>query len=123
MISAFFLDNLWVSIGVVVLLSISDSFLTIEGAKLHRFARKHFLGPGSYELEPEHQKDVDALHVISFKFILGIILYVGLLWIVYDSGYTRVFAFVWGLVFLQIAIHRRHFENLFFSITQLARRV
>ena len=107
------LNNLLASIGVWVLLTISDSFLTIQGAKLYgRAARKHF--SGSYELETEHQEDVDAFRVISFKFILDLVLYCGLLWIIYSAAYTRVFAFVWGgLFFIQIAIHLRHFQNLF----------
>jgi hypothetical protein len=114
MLSEFLISNYWASIIGWILLSISDSYLTVAGAKLyHSGAREHIRFSGSYELEPSYQKDVDAFKVISFRFILDIILYGGLLWIISSSGLIRVFAFAWGgLIFSQIAIHLRHFRNL-----------
>ncbi len=114
MLSDFLINNLWASMALWVLLSISDSFLTIAGAKLyHGGANERFIFSGSYELEPEHQEDVDAFKVLSFGFMLGLILFGGLLWIIHSSGFTKLFAFIWGgLVFSQIAVHLRHFRNL-----------
>jgi hypothetical protein len=126
MLYDFFINNFWISIALWVLLSISDSYLTIAGAKLyHSGAKEHFLHSGSYELEPYHQNDVDAFKVISFTFILGIILFGGFLWIIYSSGFTNLFAFAWGgLIFIQVAIHLRHFRNLLlFSYAKRSRGI
>lgn len=123
MFSDFFINNLWASIGVWVILSISDSFLTVVGARLYQSGvKKHFLSSGSYELEPDSQVDVDRFRVISFGFLVSLILYGGLIWIIHSSGFIKLFALIWGgLIFSQIAVHLRHFRNLiFFSYAKLS---
>ena len=113
MLSEIFLNSLLASMGLWLLLSITDSLLTVAGAKLYQGTREQFVFSGSYELEPEHQEDVDSYRAISFTFVLGLILYGGVLWIIYANGFKKVFAFVWGgLIFLQLAVHLRHFRNL-----------
>ena len=122
MLSEFFLNSLLASIGLWLLLSITDSLLTIAGAKLYqRGAKDHFIFPGSYEIEPEHQEDVDNYRTFSFRFILGLIMSGGLLSIIHATGFKRLFALIWGgLVFLQLAVHLGHFRNLL--LFSLARR-
>ena len=53
MLNDFFINNLWASIGLWLILSISDSLLTVTGARLYQGGvKEHFLSSGSYELEP-----------------------------------------------------------------------
>ena len=96
------------------MLSITDSLLTVASAKLyHSGVKQHFHFSGSYELEPDHKKEVDSFQVISFGFTLGLILYGGLVWIIHSSGFVKLFALIWGgLIFSQVAVHLRHFHNL-----------
>jgi hypothetical protein len=114
MLSDIFLNSPLASIGLWLLLSVTDSLLTVAGARAYqRGAKEHLILPGSYELEPGHQEDVDHYRALSFRFILGLILYAGILWIVHLAAFKSLFALVWGgLILLQLAIHLRHFGNL-----------
>jgi hypothetical protein len=114
MLTDFFIKNVWASIGVWLLLSISDSLLTVAGARMYqKGVKEHLDFSGSYELEPTHQKMIDKFQVFSFKYVLGLIMFGGLIWIVHNSGLTSLFSVMWGgLVLLQFAIHLRHVRNL-----------
>src|SRR5262245_24093684 len=114
MLTDFFVNNVWVSIGVWLLLSISDSLLTVAGARMYqKGVIEHLDFSGSYELEPVHQDEVDRFQAISFKYVLELVLFGGLLWIVHNSGLTSLFSVLWGgLVLSQFAIHARHFRSL-----------
>src|SRR6266542_2855274 len=114
MLTDFFIKNVWASVGVWLLLSISDSLLTVKGARMYqKGGKEHFDFSGSYELEPAHQEEIDRFQAISFRYVLELILYGGLLWIVHNSGLTNLFSVLWGgLVLLQLAIHLGHFHTL-----------
>src|SRR5262245_52909343 len=73
MLTDFFITNLWASIGVWLLLSISDSILTVAGARMYQEGGKeHFDFSGSYELEPTHKDEIDRFQpdVLNGVFIL-----------------------------------------------------
>ena len=75
--------------------------------------KEHFDFSGSIELEPAHQEEIDRFQAISFRYVLGLVLYGGLLWIVHYCGLANLFSVLWGGLFLlQLAIHLRHFHNL-----------
>jgi hypothetical protein len=114
MLGDFFINNLWASIGLWLFLCLTDSFLTVKGAKLYQKSVKtHFLSLGSYELEPSNQEDIDRFQPISFGFVLTLILYGGLLWIIYITGFIKLFTLLWGgSIFIEIAAHFRHLRNL-----------
>ena len=114
MLTDFFIKNVWASVGVWLLLSISDSFLTVAGARRYqKGVKEHLDFSGRYELEPIHQDEIDRFQAISFKYVLELVLFGGLLWIVHSSGLTNLFSLLWGgLVLSQFAIHLRHLRNL-----------
>ena len=101
-----------------MILYISDYSLTIYCARGFREIG-HFQFEGSFELNPQFQKDVDALKPVSKRHITFLILssvLIVLLWWLTE----RMFFFPWtyllflGLfLFMEVAIHFRHFRNLF----------
>lgn len=109
-----FVKNLWACIGLWVLLTVSDYYLTIKGAKMYqRGANKHFIFSNGYELEPDHQKEIANLQPISFNFILSLIVYSGILATIYYTMSLKFFMFIWGgFILLQLAVHLRHFRNI-----------
>ncbi len=58
--------------------------------------KEHLDFSGSYELEPAHQDEIDSFQAISFKYVLELVLFGGLLWIVHNSGLTSLFSVLWG---------------------------
>jgi hypothetical protein len=114
MLTDFFIKNVWASVGVWLLLSISDSLLTVKAARMYqKGVKEHFDFSGSIELEPAHQEEIDKFQAISFRYVLELVLFGGLLWIVHNSGLTNLFSVFWGgLVLLQLTIHLDHFRNL-----------
>jgi len=114
MLTDFFIKNVWASVGVWLLLSISDSLLTVKVAKMYQMGGKeHFDFSGSIELEPAHQEEIDRFQAISFRYVLDLVLYGGLLWIVHYCGLPKLFSVLWGgLVLLQLAVHLDHFHYL-----------
>jgi hypothetical protein len=75
--------------------------------------KEHFDFSGSIELEPAHQEEIDRFQAISFRYVLELVLYGGLLWIVHYCGLAKLFSVLWGgLVLLQLAIHLDHFHYL-----------
>ena len=114
MLTDFFIKNVWASVGVWLLLSISDSLLTVKGARMYqKGVKEHFDFSGSIELEPAHQEEIDKFQAISFRYVLELVLYGGLLWIVHYCGLANLFSVLWGgLVLLQLAVHARHFSCL-----------
>jgi hypothetical protein len=114
MLTDFFIKNVWASVGVWLLLSISDSLLTVKVARMYqKGGKEHFDFSGSIELEPAHQEEIDRFQAISFRYVLELVLYGGLLWIVHYCGLAKLFSVLWGgLVLLQLAIHLDHFHYL-----------
>jgi hypothetical protein len=109
-----FIKNGWACIGLWVLLTISDYYLTIKGAKMYQQGvKKHFIFSHGYELEPDHQKEIANLQPVSFNLVLQLFLFSGLLAISYYTMSLNFFTFFWGsLVLLQFAVHSRHFRNI-----------
>jgi hypothetical protein len=68
------------SIGVWLLLSISDSLLTVKGARMYqKGVKEHFDFSRSIELEPAHQEEIDKFQAVSFRYVLELVLFGGLI--------------------------------------------
>jgi hypothetical protein len=108
----------WYGMILWVILYISDYSLTISAARGFREIG-HFQFEGSYELNPQFQKDVDALKPVSQRHLLFLVLssiLIALLWWLTK----RLLFFPWTyllflgmFLFMEVAIHVRHFRNLF----------
>jgi hypothetical protein len=72
---------------------------------------------GSYELTPYFQRDIDSLRIVSLRFIGALVLNSTLLfiaWWVAPPAVSHLYFFLLGaLILTQLAIHIRHFRNLF----------
>lgn len=96
-----------------------DYFLTIIGARLYRSgAQDHVVFQGSYELTPVFREDVDALRLVSPRFLryLGssvvLILLVWLLDIQFLGQYIFFSALVGALFLREAPIYVRHIRNI-----------
>jgi hypothetical protein len=114
MLLDFFLTNVWAAIGLWAVFYALDYLLTLKAARLYETGVKnHIAFGGGYELNPVFQKDIAALRRFSYRFFLLLILFGGLLVLIYALGMKEMFAFSWGLLIgVQLTIHLRHIRNL-----------
>ena len=95
-----------------------DYALTLRGAKLYREIGKKYQDiEGSYELNPQFQKDIDQRRLISRKFLL-LLLLVGALIAIEWFGFVQIFhvpagyLFVLGVLYCrQFVVHMRHLQT------------
>jgi hypothetical protein len=113
-----FLQNFWAGLAVWATLFVSDYALTITCARLYqRGVRDKIAFEGSYEITPYFQRDIDSLRRVSPRWILSllwssVILFV--VWRLAEQSVPEMYSFVLGaMILLQLAIHMRHFRNLF----------
>ena len=121
MLDTIFLDNLWAVVGVWGLLYCSDYALTILCARMYHGGVDKHLAFESFELTPYYQNDVARLRWISPRFLLMLCVtsfLLGAVWILQSwssaADFTKeVFRGVLGaFLFLELAVHVRHFRNL-----------
>ncbi len=119
MLEQLFIDNVWLAILAWCVVYISDYALTIYTARLYRRgAHEHIAIAGSLELTPYYQQDVDALRLVSSRFILALVLYsafIGIEWLamVRWVRLPQLFSFLMGaLILLELAVHSRHLRNV-----------
>ncbi len=119
MLERLLLDNVWLAILVWCIIYVSDYALTIYAARLYRRgANQHIVLSGSYEMTPYYQKDIDALRVVSRRFILALVLFsvfIGIEWLamVQWARLPELFSFLIGaLILLELAVHVRHLRNI-----------
>ncbi|MGC1485824.1 MAG: hypothetical protein WA789_18675 [Candidatus Acidiferrum sp.] len=111
-------SSLWPGLLIWLLLYVSDYALTIVCARLYRSGvNEKLVIEGSFELNPYFQRDIDALKVISPRF-LAMLLITGLLltlmWIMDSQSTPEFYEFVLGaMVLLEVAVHVRHIRNFF----------
>ena len=123
-LSSFFLDHLWPVLTVWSLLYISDHTMTIWCARLYRRAAcEKIVFEGSFELNPIFQREVDALQWISVRFLLALVLtnlLLALIWRMDLPAPAELRSFAFGaLVLIQLAIHVRHWRNLYLFRTMI----
>ncbi len=119
MLEKLLLDNVWLAVLAWCIIYISDYALTIYSATLYRRgANEHIVLSGSYEITPYYQKDVDALRVVSSRFILALVLssaFIAIEWLamVQWTHLPQLFSFLIGVLFLlEFAVHVRHVRNI-----------
>jgi len=113
----FFVDSVWPGIAAWTVLFISDYALTIWCASLYR---KHVQAvitfDGSYELTPMYQRDVDALRLVSPRFLgslLSSAAVLAFLWVAVRPTLPLLYGFVLGaMLLLEMTVHVRHVRNL-----------
>ncbi len=114
-----FLESPWPGLIVWTALYISDFAMTMTCARLYRSGVNEMIAfEGSIEITPFYQKDVDALRLISPRFILVTVLtwvFLYAMWLGSRSdGNFGLYEFVLGAqICVQLAIHMRHFRNYF----------
>jgi hypothetical protein len=111
------LNNLWPALVAWAILYCSDYSLTIASARLYQAgARDKVALEGSYEITPYYQRDVDALRLVSPRFLVALLLsliWLTALWWVAMASWPPLYSFGLGLLILgELAIHMRHFRNL-----------
>jgi hypothetical protein len=110
-----FMNRIWIPVSLWILLYTSDYLLTIAGARIYATgAREHFEYPGGYELNPYFAQDVARLQWFSFRFVMALILYGGLL-LACSIAWRELFALSWGsLIFPLLVVLVRHVRNVVF---------
>ena len=118
----------WPGILVCTILFISDHSFTVACARMYQSdgVRQHFAFEGSYELNPFHQADIDALRRVSPRFWFALLLpwpALQLIWLVgnSDSMSVPVYEFALGaIILMQLTIHVRHLRNYFLFRAMIA---
>jgi hypothetical protein len=113
-----FLEKFWAGLAVWAALFVSDYALTITCARLYQNGvRDKIVFEGSYEITPYFQRDIDSLRRLSPRFVLAllwssVVLFV--LWRLVGQSTPEMYSFFLGaMILVQLAIHMRHFRNLF----------
>jgi hypothetical protein len=114
----FFLHSPWPGVAVWCILYASDFVLTVTCARLYKhWVADKIVFEGSFELNPFFQRDIDSLSFFSPRFLATLVLNAVLLviiWVLERDSLPDFYSFVLGAqICLQLAIHVRHFRNLF----------
>jgi hypothetical protein len=115
----------WPGLIVWSLFYISDYYMTLACARLYQGGvREKIAFEGSYEITPYFQRDIDGLRRVSLRF-LGALAYtwvvLGLTWWFSLQSTAELYqALLGAMICVQLAVHVRHFRNLFLfrAITQ-----
>jgi hypothetical protein len=98
---------------------ISDSLLTVHGARLYKAGAQAVINlEGSYELNPRFAEDVDRLRPLPLRFLIMLALYsfmIGAIWylMVNLSWVPRAYPLFVGAILLpEGPIHIRHIRNI-----------
>lgn len=112
-----FIEFFWMGPFINAILRISDYLFTISCAKLYK-AQNVIEYEGSFELTPQFQADVDALRLISPRFIGVLIMssiLIFVLWLLCSfTANWGLYLFGLGAMIIPVLIiHIRHFYNWF----------
>jgi hypothetical protein len=108
--------NVWLGIGIWVVLYVGDYTLTIIGAKLYRRgARQFFTFERGYELNPVFRRDIEKLRYLSPRFVFFLCITSILMLIIWrlSRPFPQLFTFLMGaLILIEVSIHIRHLRNI-----------
>lgn len=119
-------ESLWPGLVLWVVLYVSDYAITLACARMYRAGvREIFVYEGGLELTPYFRKEVDALRVLSPRFLLallwGVVTLSALWWLTRPPLWSEPYAFGLGaMVLVELTVHVRHARNLFLFQTALA---
>lgn len=113
-----FLQNFWAGLAVWAVLYISDYTLTLTCARLYQGrVRDKIAFDGSFEITPYYQRDINSLRRVSPRFIFALLAtsaWVFVLWRLLGQSTPETYSFALGaMILVELAIHIRHFRNLF----------
>ena len=113
----YFVDNFWLGPLLWSILYISDYSFTIACAKMYR-QQSIIVFEGSFELNPIFQKDIDSLKIVSSRFLLILVIGIGILLFIWFLNSTisdwNLYLFALGsFIFGELVIHKRHLQNWF----------
>ncbi len=101
------------------LLYVGDYALTIYGANLYQSKLKaHIVFAESYELTPYFQKDINALRLLSPRFIFLLLVstaLLGVIWLlsVFYLGLAWLFSLAaGGIILREVTVYLRHIRNI-----------
>jgi hypothetical protein len=118
MIRAFQFDNFWLAVVLWLLFCLCDYYLTLIGNRLWmKYGQAHIEFEGSYELNPHHQKDVDALRWLSPRYLvmlsLSALCLAFIRWLSDSLKVSEIFTAVIGCLLLtELTVIARHVENI-----------
>ena len=119
MLELLLVNHLWLAIATWALMYVLDYTFTLKAARLYQNKVKEFISfGGSYELTPYYQPDINALRIISPRFLWALLVGVTLIFVswaiaVHFLNMPDFFSFMLGmLILLQVAVHLRHIRNL-----------
>jgi hypothetical protein len=119
----FFLNSPWPGTVAWALTYISDFVLTIACARLRRNVADKIVLDGSFELNPVHQRDVDAKKFVSVRFLLLMVLtstLVAIIWALTVPDSPKLYSFLLGaFICTELAVHVRHLGNLYLFSSRL----
>jgi len=119
MILDYIINHYWLAGLIIVILYVSDYYLTLLQSKMYHAGAKNTISlDGGIELNPQWQKDIQSLKKINPKFIIAVFLVIimtGFIWLLSkSSGSMQPFEIVFGgFVLMEFFIHTRHFKSLF----------
>lgn len=117
------LDSLWPGLIAAAILYVSDYALTIVCARLYRSrVAQHLVYEGSLELTPYFQRDINALRVVSPRFVAALTWMTTLLALMWwldalSGGGIGYLVALGAIIFVECAVHMRHFRNLYLFAT------
>ncbi len=131
MIEEILVDNIGIALAVWSIFYVADYYLTIYAARLYRStSEEHFSVQGSYELTPFYQRDVNALKLLSARFVamltiswilIGVIWFLSVRLVEVPELYLLTLG---GLILREAAVHLRHARNVpTFHLSQSANAV
>ena len=117
-LDTYFFESLWPGLAFWGVLYISDYYLTLICARLYqRGVREKIEFEGSYEITPYFQADIDSLRAISPRFIAALlwteVCLAAIWWFSWQSTIALYQVVFGAMVSVELAIHIRHFRNLF----------
>ncbi|HET7011737.1 MAG TPA: hypothetical protein VFI11_13255 [Anaerolineales bacterium] len=119
MLPEVFLSSPVATIAIFAAIFISDSLLTVYGARLYaEGANRIIVMEGSYELNPAYAADVDRFRAVTPRLLATVTLFSILIWLAWyvfvdRSWFPPAYTFLVGVVLLvQGPVHVRHFRNI-----------
>ena len=112
------LNDWWMGATILSLVLISDYGLTLCGARLYRRIATRMAVEGSYESIPLFEADIDAGRLVSWRFIVALIVMVGALGLAARLGASfgidePLYLFLAGfLIFIEVPVHVQHLSNI-----------
>jgi hypothetical protein len=121
--------NVWVAVAIWTAVYISDYSLSVWAARLYREgACRHVAFTGSLEITPQFQEDINALKVVSVRFLRALVFSVVMIsvawvisvrWLDIPEAFS---ALMGALICLEATAHIRHIRSIAFMQTLVRRQ-